>query len=94
MRVSELIQILQGLQEENGDLEVQGLVPEGPYTRLEGPPEFVGLGYSDGEGEFRSEDDVEELVAEAMEEDEDLTEEEVRGCYSGPYICIGAMGID
>lgn len=86
MKVSELIQALQAMQEEHGDLEVQSLVPEGPYNRLEGPPSLY-VGHHDCEGEFYSVDDVQELIDQAIEDGDDP--DDVSESYPGPFICIG-----
>lgn len=88
MLVSELIAKLQALQAEHGDLEVQTVVPEGPYARLEGEPDILDVGYHDDEGEYVSQESFDERVEEAEDEGEEPPELE------GPFICIGAKGTD
>ena len=89
MKISELIATLQAAQAEHGDLEVQSLVPEGPYARLEGPFEYTGIGYCDEEGEFLDKDDYDKRIAE-MEEDET---EDPEGYFEGPFYCMGALPV-
>ena len=92
MLISDLIAKLQEFKAAHGDLEVQIAVPEGDYTRLEGDPTIFNLGYSDDEGNYLTEDAVEERIEEWLDEDEDADEDDVRSNFEGPFLCIGAEG--
>lgn len=97
MLVSELIKQLEDLKAAHGDLEVQTLVPEGPYTRCEGPPEFMGIGWCDEEGEFIDSDKREEMILEVIDDLElnDRADAEAELDHlDGPYLCIGAIAIE
>ena len=84
MTVSELIKKLQDLQAKHGDLNISSVAPEGPYTRCEGDPDILGIGYADDEGEYISIEEYQELAEQAEEAGEDISH------ISGPYICIGS----
>lgn len=87
MKISDLIATLQAALAEHGDLEVQNVVPEGPYARCEGPFEHMGVGYMNDEGEHLDEDDYEAQAAQAEEDGGDMSHVE------GPFYCIGALPV-
>ena len=87
MKISEMIASLQAALVEHGDLEIQSVVPEGPYARCEGPFEYMGVGYMNDEGEFLDNEEYSELVEEAEDVGDDVSHIE------GPFYCIGALPV-
>jgi len=98
MKISELIKTLTDLMQREGDLNVAVACPEGDYTRLEGSPDIVEVGYRDSsDGDFLDYGDV----IERMKDDGEINEEDLlppdetvnaycaRVKIAGPFICIG-----
>jgi hypothetical protein len=76
MKVSELIKALQDMQEKHGDLEIVRIGTIGLH-----------VGHHDVDGNVYSAEDVEKLIAQAIENGDDGNK--VRESYPGPFLCIG-----